>query len=104
VSAAEIARAPGAGWEAPVRSSATVTRLRPRVDLDRIAVAWKLALDSAQRALDAAGFTLAPGEARQRRAALADERRRMAVLLERIVRSSGSRRIGWNDERRRSHE
>lgn len=69
-----------------------VVRDRPhRVELDTVASRWESALDSAQRALSAAGgpFGLPAGELEQRRRELSQERQQIVEALRRLAAESG---------------
>jgi beta-phosphoglucomutase-like phosphatase (HAD superfamily) len=72
-----------------------VSELQPALELDGVAAAWQIALDSADRALAAAGRTLTPGELQSLRTRLGDERRLTAQLLERVARTDRVRPAPW---------
>ncbi len=68
---------------------------RRPLDLDRVATAWQLALDSAQSALACPGRTFSADELQKRRNGLVDERRQIAALLERVARAHGVPEVPW---------
>jgi beta-phosphoglucomutase-like phosphatase (HAD superfamily) len=65
------------------------------VDLDALAARWQHALTAAERSLSAAGGTLPPFEVRERRLALARERRETADLLVGVAKGAGVEPAPW---------
>jgi beta-phosphoglucomutase-like phosphatase (HAD superfamily) len=87
-------KASGSEQGRAVRPQPTVRAVRARAsvpfELDTIATRWQSALDSAQRALSAAGghFGLAPAELERRRSELVRERQQTAKLLTALARDT----------------
>lgn len=70
-------------------------RRRHRLELDAVAAHWQLALDAAQRALDAAHGSLPDTELHRRAHALAAERQVTASLLRRLAEAGAVSPAPW---------
>jgi HAD superfamily hydrolase (TIGR01509 family) len=68
---------------------------REPFELDSISSRWQVALDAAQRALEAAAGSLPPSDLGQRRRELVRERQQTAEMLARLARSTGVRSVPW---------
>src|ERR671934_1945951 len=75
----------------PARPQAIEVTRAPPFELDTISSKWQLALDSAQRALAAAGGLLPAAELGRRTRRLAEERQQTAEALARLARATGVR-------------
>src|SRR5919201_1175623 len=75
----------------PARPQAIEVTRAPPFELDTISSKWQLALDSAQRALAAAGGLLPAAELGRRTRRLAEERQQTAEALARLARAAGFR-------------
>jgi beta-phosphoglucomutase-like phosphatase (HAD superfamily) len=73
-----------------VAPPAPVAPVAPRVDLDRLAARWQVALDAAQRALVAADVCVEPTDLDQPRRELLHEREETARSLARLARATGA--------------
>jgi HAD superfamily hydrolase (TIGR01509 family) len=81
------------------RRPAAVLELAPRrrrgLELDTVAARWQLALDAAERALEAAAAVLPHTELEGRRRRLAREREQAEAELRALARLSGIRAVPW---------
>jgi HAD superfamily hydrolase (TIGR01509 family) len=79
----------------PGRTRATARPQRRALDLEAVTTQWQRALDAADRALDSAAFVVRNGDLRDKRAALARERRTTEEAIARVAQVAGVNPAPW---------